>query len=160
MEFRDTAEESAFRTEVRSFIKDNLNTDFRAMGEDVLHAAIPVDRTAELTYQGAKHAGFGGAVLGFILGMLWDIGELLMVVPSLIWKSLNVVGHAGAEVVNLVQGEHDGTATGAQEFLWEQPPSFVIQTGAWIAGSSPINQYALNKPTGSGVALNKATDKA
>ena len=34
MEFRDTAEESAFRTEVRSFIKSNLNTDFRAMGEE------------------------------------------------------------------------------------------------------------------------------
>ncbi len=80
----------------------------RAMGEDAMHAVIPVDRAMTLAVFFGSFGNVGLGIAGFFLGLLWDIGELLALPFTLLWNTINLIGHGGAAAVNSANGESDG----------------------------------------------------
>src|SRR6476659_3679004 len=82
----------------------SVTQNVRVIGEDALHAAIPGDRMIQLTYLGFPKDWAAG-VLGFIVGLFWDIFEVVTFALMLPKHLIDIVAHTGAAGVNLVQGK-------------------------------------------------------
>lgn len=127
----------------------------RAIGEDAMHAVIPLDRAVMV----ASIFGYGGEVglgiVGALLGFLWDLAELLVFPFMFLWNLINVAGHGGAAAVNAVNGENDGEVEHADvaTFNFESEGSLErIVTRRHRTGGS-LSLAGLATPLSTGVSI-------
>jgi hypothetical protein len=120
----------------------------RAVGEDLAHAAIPLDRAVTLAVAAAAMHPFF-AIFGFVAGLCFDALELVLL-PLMLLKNLVDAGaHAAAVGLSAAQGERDGEvdARDIRPFDLFDAGSAKRQTKA------PWRPVPLAPPAPSGVAL-------
>ncbi len=107
--------------------------NLRAMGEDLVHAALPFDRAVNMAVRVAERSGPvegpGNVVVAFLAGALLELLELVLLPVWLIKNLYDLCAHGIAAAANASAGERDGEAEAAASFSVERMPSFWRQFG-------------------------------
>lgn len=130
----------------------------RAMGEDVMHAVIPLDRAIQMAKEmGPPDNGFGqvfwfafgGPILmigGFLLGVLLDLLEIVALPFMLLWNLINIVGHTGAAIAG-DGGDADAVAGQQPRFDFRDQSSLMRQLSQRERNGDKVHtQAALTPP--------------
>ncbi len=134
----------------------------RAIGEDALHAAIPVDRALTLAGYFGAFGNVGLGIAGFFLGLLWDIGEILAFPFTLLWNTINIIGHGGAAAVNAANGESDGEVDSDDvadySFFSQGSAERIVQQTDRSGGS--LAYAGLTAPSSTGVSIARGSSSS